>query len=125
MQSICGEVKEFRRDAVGRLNGLVLEDGQEVLCSQEQLELRATIFIPGSWIEIKGDVRFSDHEQMVLSGVQVTDLNSKQTKSLPAPVCVGKAGMLSHASPTSTASLALPDAHRGEIESQPPSRAIA
>lgn len=125
MQSICGEVKEFRRDAVGRLNGLVLEDGQEVLCSPEQLELLATIFIPGSWIEIKGDVRFSDHEQMVLSGVQVTDLNSKQTKSLPAPVCVGKAGMLSHASPTSTASLALPDAHRGEIESQPPSRAIA
>jgi len=125
MQSISGEVKEFRRDALGRLNGLVLEDGQEVLCSPEQLELLGTFIIPGSRIEIRGEVRFSALHQMVLSAVQVINLNSKETKSLPAPVCLGKPVMLSSAPPTSTASLAPPRANRSEIESKPASRTSA
>ncbi len=125
MQSICGEVKEFLRDAVGRLNGLVLEDGQEVRCSPEQLELLAAIVVPGSRIEIRGEVRFSAHEQKVLSALQVTNLDSRETTSLPAPVCLGKPGMLLHATPTTTASLAPPRAKRSEMGSQPASAASA
>jgi len=116
MQSIQGKISEFLRDALGRVNGFVLESGEEIRSSAAQLELIAAMVMPGSKIEIRGDIRYSAHEQRVLSAVHITNLESKQTTNLPAPVCLCKSGMLLHASPTTTASLASSRARSGEDE---------
>ncbi len=109
MQSIQGKVSEFLRDALGRINGFALEGGREVRSSATQLHQIAAIVTPGSRIEIKGDLRFSTHQQSILSAARITNLDSNQTTSLPAPVCLGKPEMLLHATPTTPASLAPPD----------------
>jgi hypothetical protein len=114
MQSIYGKVSGFLRDALGRVNGFTLEEGREVRSSATQLDLVAAIVTPGSRIEIRGDLRFSTHQQSVLSSVRITNLDSKQSTSLPAPVCLGKPGMLLHDIPSTTASLAPPGATNGK-----------
>ncbi len=122
MQSIYGKVTEFLRDAVGRVNGFALGSGQEVRSSAAQLELIAAIILPGSRIEIKGDLQTGTNQDSVLSAVRITNLDSNQTTSLPAPVCLGKPGMLLGATPTSTASLDPPNPRHGEGESGAGSR---
>jgi hypothetical protein len=110
MQSIQGRVSELLRDALGRINGFGLEGGREVRSSVTQLEQLAAIVTPGSRIEIRGDLRFSTYQQTILSAVRITNLDSNQSISLPAPVWLGKPGMLFDAAPTTTASLAPPNA---------------
>jgi hypothetical protein len=114
MQFIQGKVSELLRDALGRINGFALEGGIEVRSSKTQLDQIVAIVTPGSRIEIRGDLRFSTYRQSILSAVRITNLDSNQTTSLPAPVCLGKPGMLLHATPTTTASLAPPNAVNGK-----------
>jgi hypothetical protein len=116
MQSIQGKISELLRDALGRINGFSLEGGREVRSSAIQLDQIAAIVTPGSRIEIRGDLRFSTYQQSILSAVRITNLDSNQTTSLPAPVCLGKPGMLLRATPTTTASLAPPNAVKGKDE---------
>jgi len=124
MQSIYGKVSGFLRDALGHVNGFVLEEAREVRSSATQLDLVAALVTPGSRIEIRGDLRFSAHQQSILSSVRITNLDSNQSTSLPAPVCLGKPGMLLHATPTTTASLPPPSATNGkDQESEAVSRA--
>lgn len=115
MQSIQGKFSGFLRDALGRINGFSLEGGREVRASATQLDQIAAIVTPGSRIEITGDLRFSTYEQSILSAVRITNLDSNQTTSLPAPVCLGKPGMLMEATPTTTASLAPPNPANGKV----------
>jgi hypothetical protein len=113
MQSIQGKISELLRDALGRINGIVLDGGREVHSSVTQLDQIAAIVTPGARIEIRGDLRFSTYQQSILSAVRITNLDSNQTTSLPAHVCLGKPGMLLHATPTTTVSLAPPNAVNG------------
>jgi hypothetical protein len=111
--SIQGKVSELLRDALGRINGFALEGGREVRSSATQLTQIEANITPGSRIEIRGDLRFSTYRQSILSSVRITNLDSNQTISLLAPVCLGKPGMLLHATPTTTASLAPPNTVNG------------
>ena len=106
MESVNGTVIAFLHDTVGRANGVVLDGGEEIRCSPAQLDLIAPIVTLGSRIEIGGDVQYCKDEQRILSAAHITNLESKRTTSLPAPVCLGKPGMLSHVTPTTRASLA-------------------
>jgi hypothetical protein len=110
MQSIQGKISELLRDALGRINGFALEGGMEVRSSATQLDQIVAIVTRGSRIEIRGELRFSTYRQSILSGVRIINLDSNQTTSLPAPVCLGKPGMLLHVTPTTMASLAPPNA---------------
>ncbi len=92
---------------MGRVNGLVLEGGEEVRSSVVQMDRMAAIVTCGSRIELTGDLDSGSGELIVLSAAHLTNLDSKQTLALPATVCLGKPGMLSDATPTTTASLAL------------------
>ncbi|MHB8499392.1 MAG: hypothetical protein ACYDCG_05545 [Candidatus Acidiferrales bacterium] len=107
MRSSFGKVAAFLHDAQGRINGFVLEGGEEVRSSVAQLDRIAAIVTRGSRIEISGDLQSGNEKEIVLHAARLTNLDSKQTLALPAPVCLGKPGMLSDATPTTTASLAL------------------
>jgi hypothetical protein len=114
MESIQGKISELLRDPLGHINGFALEGGREVRSSSAQMDQITAMVTPGSRIEIRGDLRFSTYQQSILSAVRITNLDSNQTASLPAPVCLGKPGMLLHATPTTTASLAPPNAVSGK-----------
>jgi hypothetical protein len=114
VQSIQRKISELLRDALGRINGFALEGGMEVRSSVTQLDQVVAIVTPGSRIEIRGELRFSTYRQSILSAVRITNLDSNQTTSLPAPVCLSKPGMLLHATPTTTASLAPPNVGNGK-----------
>ncbi len=114
MQSIFGKVTGILRDALGRVDGLILEGGEELRSSAAQLDRIVAIVTPGSRIELTGDLQLGSEERVVLNAAHLTNLDSKQTLALPAPVCLGKPGMLSDATPTTTASLALPPIRQEE-----------
>jgi hypothetical protein len=116
MQSVNGTVTGFLRDTVGHVNGFVLDGELEIRFSADQLDLIAAIVTLGSRIEIGGDVQYSNDEQRVLSAAYITNLHSNRTTSLPAPVCLGKPGMLSDGAPNRAASLAH---HHMEEEERP------
>jgi hypothetical protein len=106
MQYVYGKVIEVLRDLTGRVNGFVLEDGHEVRSSADQLDLIAAIIGVNSRVEISGDLQNGRDEQEFLNAAQITNLDSNRTASLRAPVRLRKPGMLSEATPTTTASLA-------------------
>lgn len=106
MQSVNGTVKAFLRDALGRINGFVLDGGEEIRTSTAQLDLIAGIVKLDSRIEIGGDVQYTNDGQRVLSAAHITNLDSERTTSLPAPVRLGKPGMPLDTTPSTTASLA-------------------
>ena len=106
MQSVYGKVVELLRDAAGRVNGFVLDGGEAIRSSADQFDLVAAIVTLGSRIQVSGDLQNGNNEQEFLIATQVTNLDSKRTASLPAPVCLGKPGMLSDGAPNRAASLA-------------------
>jgi len=105
MQSVNGTITVFLRDTVGRVNGFALDSGEEIRCSAAQLDLFAAFVTLGSRVEIGGDFQYMNDEQSILSGAHITNLDSQRTTSLPAPVRLGKPGMLLNSTPTTTASL--------------------
>ncbi len=106
MESVSGKIVGLVRDATGRVGGFVLDGGEELLFSADLLDHVAEIATINSSIQIKFDLQNSSKEQRVLTATQITNLDSKQTASLRAPVCLRKPGMLSDTTPTTTASLA-------------------
>ncbi|MGC2287053.1 MAG: hypothetical protein WA542_17505 [Candidatus Acidiferrum sp.] len=117
MQSIHGKVTEFLRGTDDRVYGFALDSGREIRSSHAQMDLISDIVTPGSRVQIVGDLQFGDEEKMLLKSAHFTNLDSKQTFTLPAPVCLGKPGMLFNATPTPTASLAF---QQIEDERKPP-----
>jgi hypothetical protein len=124
MTCVSGTVKGFLQDVLGRVNGFVLEGGEEIRTSTAQLDLIAAMVTLGSRIEIGGDVQYSNNGQRVLSAAHITNLDSERTTSLPAPMRLGKPGMLPGTTPTSTASLAHPQTHEGERTSKGAHRSL-
>lgn len=106
MQSVYGKIIKFLRDATGRVNGFVLDGGEEIRSPADQIDLVAAIVTLNSRIQISGDLQNGSNEQKVLPAAQITNLDSKQSASLPAPVRLGKPGMLLDTTPSTTASLA-------------------
>jgi hypothetical protein len=106
MTSVSGTVKGLLRDVLGRVNGFVLDGGEEIRTSTAQLDLIAAQVTLGSRIELGGDVQHSNDGQRVLSAAHITNLDSERTTSLPAPLRLGKPGMPIATTPTATASLA-------------------
>jgi hypothetical protein len=106
MKSVHGKVIEILCDLSGRVSGFVLEDGQEIRSTSDQLDLVATIVTLNARIQITGDLQFSSDEHEFLSAPKITNLDSNESAGLPAPVRLGKPGMLSGATPNTAASLA-------------------
>ena len=125
MQSIYGKVARLLRGASERVTGFVLDGGEEIRFSADQIETVSDIIPLGSRVEISGELDRSDDNRVILNAVYMTNLESNRTTILPGPVRLGKPGMLSDATPTPTASLALPhkkeDATSCEGGSQPQS----
>src|ERR1700694_5344462 len=90
MQSVNGKVIEFLRDGAGRVNGFVLDGGEEVRSSVDQLDLVAAMIMVNSRIEISVDFQNGKDEQKILTAAQITNLDSNRTASLRAPVCLRK-----------------------------------
>jgi hypothetical protein len=116
MQSIRGKVIEFLRDAAGDVNGFVLDGGEEFCFLADHLGHVTEIATLNSSIQIMFDFQNDGGEQRTLTATQITNLDSKQSASLPAPVCLRKPGIPSEATPTKTASLA----HLNNIEKDGP-----
>lgn len=106
MQSIHGKVTEFLRDAVGRVKGFVLDGGEEICFSADQEGDVAEVATLNASIQIMFDFQNGSKEQGVLTAMQITNLDSKQSASLPGPVCLRKPGIPSETTPETTASLA-------------------
>jgi hypothetical protein len=108
MQSIYGKVTQFLRDGSEHVTGFALEGGEEIRFSAGLPAAVSELALLGSRIEIRGELHFSNDSQKVLTDVHITNLDLNRTSILPGSVRLGKPGMLSHATPTTTASLALP-----------------
>ncbi len=107
MQSVYGKVVELVYDAAGRVNGFVLDGGEAIRSSAVQFDLVAAIVTLDSRIQVSGDFQGGGNEQEFLTAAQITNLDSKQSASLPAPVCLGKPGMQSDGAPNRAASTGL------------------
>lgn len=108
MQTVRGKVSEFLHDPGGSLSGIKLDCGEEVRFSADRADLVTETVKIGSQVEISGDLRQDSLGEKYLHVALITNLDSKRTASLPALVCLGKPGMLSVATPKTTASLAHP-----------------
>jgi hypothetical protein len=108
MQTVDGKVSKFLYNASGILNGFVLGRGQEIRfwISDANVGAVTETMTVGSRVEIQGDLQRNVAEEEYLQAALVTNLDSKRTASLPAPVCLGKPGMLSNGAPNTVASLA-------------------
>lgn len=106
MHSVCGRVAEFLDDGIGNVGGLLLDGGQTVRFWTGNATRVTAIAAIGSQVRIEGDLQNERTEQYLLATL-ITNIDSKRSASLPAPVRLGRPGMLSGA-PSVTASLAHP-----------------
>ena len=108
MQSVDGKVSKFLYNASGILNGFVLGRGQEIRfwISDANVGAVTETMTVGSRVEVQGDPRRDAAGEEYLRAYVITNLDSKRTASLPAPVCLSKPGMLSDGAPNTVASLA-------------------
>jgi len=107
MQTLYVTIIQLLRDANDRVHGFVLDSGEAVHFSVDHLDLVAALVTLNSRIQITGDLRPSGNGQQLLTSAHFTNMDSNQSTSLPAPVRLGKPGMLLNATPKTTASLAL------------------
>jgi len=123
MHSVDGRVSKFLCDSMGFVNGSVLDRGQEVRfwASHANVGAVTEILTIGSRVEVRGDVRSAAGEEDYLQAALITNLDSKRTASLPAPVCLGKPGMLSDGAPNTMASLA----HLRIVDAERQSRTVS
>jgi len=108
MQSVDGKVSNLSYDSMGFLNGFVLGRGQEVRfwVTPANVSAITKIVTIGSRVEVRGDLQKDGAGEEYLLAALITNLDSKRIASLPAPVCLGKPGMLSHGAPNTVAFLA-------------------
>jgi len=108
MQSICGRVTHFLRDTTDRVNGFVLDSGEQVGFALDAPEGVAKSIAIGTVVEISGEWASSGKDRKLFTAASVRKLGSMPSSILPGSVRPGNPGMLSNATPTTTASLALP-----------------
>lgn len=98
MQSFNGKVSALLSDPAQTALELVLDGGQAnlVLSAANHSVVKAMVTV-GSRIEVRGDLRTDTNGNEYLERALIINFDSKQSASLPAPVCIGKAGMPSGA----------------------------
>lgn len=123
MHSVDGRVSKLLYDSMGFLHGFVLGRGQEVRfwVSHANVGAVTAILTIGSRVEAQGDLRSDGGAEQYLQAALITNLDSRRTASLPAPVCLGKPGMPSDGAPTTVASLA----HFRIVDAQRPSGTVS
>jgi hypothetical protein len=112
MQVVSGRLSKFLRDQASQLIGFVLDRGQEVRFWLTDANVRAItkILTIGSRVEVQGDFHCERVGEEYFQAALVSNLDSKQTVSVLAPVRLDKPGMPFDATPSKLASLAHPQA---------------
>ena len=118
MQTLYGTVTQLLRDADKRVHGFVLNSGEAIHLSTDHLDLVRAFLTLNSRIQITGDLRSGRNGQQLLTSAHLTNLDSNRSIRLPAPVRLGKPGMLLDATPNTTASLALHQATQEAVPSE-------
>ncbi len=108
MLSLSGRVSRFLQDTDGYVEGLVLDGGEEVRFTVDWGRLVTSIVTLGARVGIEATPPSANSPYGYLQATQITNIDSKRTATLPAATSRGKPGMLSLATPTTTASLAYP-----------------
>lgn len=102
-------VNKFLRDQEGTVQGRLLDNGQEIRFSAALGNRVASIISEGSLVPIEGVPGSKDFPDECFYAIRVTNLESRESATLPVPKQEGKPGMQLK-TPTETASLANPEA---------------
>lgn len=105
MVFVSGRIVGFERDADGKIEGMRLGNGREVRFPAQLGQLVSAIIKEGSPVGIEGENNRDELPDGYLQAVFITNLDSGQSTTLPAPKQQGKPGMWVKDSPTDTASL--------------------
>jgi hypothetical protein len=116
MVFVSGRVSGFLRDPNGEIKGMLLDKGHEVRFPTPLGKLVSPIIKEGSLVGIEGESRCADFPEGYLQAILITNLDSGQIATLPAPKQQGKPGMWLKPSPTETASLGHSDSQSREEE---------
>lgn len=116
MSSVSGRVSGFLRDPDGEVKGILLDNGREIRFPPTLWHLVSPIINEGCLVEVEGVPRAVDFPDRHLLARRFTNLDSKQSAILPAPIAGSKPGMQSKATPTESASLAHPISQLQEEE---------
>jgi len=95
MKIVSGKLTKFLKDKAGLVAGILLDRGQEIrfwATSANVLAITEAVAI-GSRVEIQGDLRIKETGREYLQAALVTNLDSKRTVSMLAPVHLGKPRM--------------------------------
>jgi hypothetical protein len=106
MMFVCGCVAQFIRDPDGELKGLLLDDGRKVRFPEELRDCVSPIVTEGCSVVIEGVARTDDIPDGYFLATRVTNVDSRQSASLPALKHKGKPGMQLTNTPVDSASLA-------------------
>jgi len=115
MLSLSGRVSKFLQDTDGDVEGLVLDGGEEVRFTVDWGRLVTSIVTLGARVGIEATPPSANSPCGYLQATQITNIDSKRTATLPAATSRGKPGMLSLATPTTTASLAYPKGSAAQL----------
>jgi hypothetical protein len=116
MVFVSGRVVEIVRDADGEIMGMRLGNGREVRFSAPLGQFILPIIKEGNLVAIEGENRYDEFPDGYLEAALITNLDSGQSATLPAPKQQGKPGMWLKPSPTEAASLDHPDSQSREEE---------
>src|ERR1700739_4146053 len=103
-----GRVDKFLKDPQGAVQGMLLDNGQEIRFSAAVGNRVTSIIYEGSLAVIEGVPGSEDFPDECFYAIRVTNLESRASATLPLPKQEGKPGMQLK-SPTETASLADPE----------------
>ena len=108
MKSVSGKVVRFLHHRPDQVSGFILDRGQEVrfwLTSSNAAGISALLAL-GSQVEVQGDLREEGSAGEYFQAALITNLDSKKSLSVLAPVHLNKPGMPFVATPPNQASLA-------------------
>ncbi len=101
---VSGRVANLLWDLDGELEGLVLQDGHEIRFPAALGPLVSPIVSEGCSVRVEGVSLLDDFLDGYLFATLITNLDSRQSATLPAPKRVGKPGMQTSNSPVDCAS---------------------
>jgi hypothetical protein len=122
MHFVSGRLSKFNRDPDGKVNGMLLDTGQEIRLPPSVGHLVSPIVCVGNLVGIQGQRRSDDCPEGSLHATLIMNLDSRQSVTLPTPEQVGKPGMQLTAPPSETASLAHPNSktqRKGNLDDSP------
>jgi hypothetical protein len=113
MMFVSGRVTKLKRNHNGQLRGLQLQNGWDIRFTEELGELASSLVTEGSAMGIEGLLRCDELLGTYLQASKITNLDSRQSATLPALKHKGKPGMQLDNTPVNTASLAPTETREG------------